>query len=58
VERAHHLENYLDLRGEALQRLLMDRCLKPADKEQVWYKASMGQVWKYLERAHLRQDMF
>jgi hypothetical protein len=56
VERAHHLENYLDLRGEALQRVLMGCCLRPANNEQVRYKASVGQVWKYLDRAHLRQD--
>jgi hypothetical protein len=56
--RAHHQENYPGLQGDALRRVLVERCLHPADKEQVWYRSTVAQVWEYLDRAYQRQDVF
>jgi hypothetical protein len=46
--RAHHQENYSGLQCVALRRVLVDRCLRPADKEQVWYKFNVDRVWDYI----------
>jgi hypothetical protein len=56
--RAHHAANYDGLQDDAQRRVLVDRCLGSADKERVRYKSSMDQVWEYLDRAYLRQDVF
>jgi hypothetical protein len=56
--RAHHQENYLGLQGDALRRALVECCLRPADKERVRYRSTVAQVWKYLDRAYQRQDVF
>ncbi len=50
--------NYDGLQDDAQRRVLVDRCLRSADKERVRYKSSMDQVWEYLDRAYLRQDVF
>ncbi len=36
--RAHHQENYLGLQGDALRQVLVDHCLRPADRERVRYR--------------------
>jgi hypothetical protein len=36
----------------------VERCLRPVDKERVRYRASVIQVWEYLDRTHMRQDVF
>jgi hypothetical protein len=56
--RAHHLENYPSLQGDALWRVLVERCLQPADKERVRYRSTVAQVWEYLDLAYMRQDVF
>ncbi len=38
--------------------MLVERCLQPADKERVRYRSPVGQVWEYLYRAYMRQDVF
>jgi hypothetical protein len=35
---SHHKENCLDLKEDSLKRVLVDRCLQPADREQVRHK--------------------
>jgi hypothetical protein len=55
---AHHQENYPGLQGDALRRVLVERCLRPADKDCVRYKSTVAQVWEYLDRAYQRQDVF
>ncbi len=55
---AHHQENYRGLQWDALRRVLVERCLCPADKERVRYRLTVAQVWEYLDRAYQRQDMF
>ncbi len=54
----HHQENYPGLQGDALRRVLVVRCLRPADKERVRYRSTVAQVWEYLDRAYQRQDVF
>jgi hypothetical protein len=56
--RAHHQENYPSLQGDALRRVLVDCCLRPADKERVRYRSTVAQVWEYLDRAYHQQDVF
>jgi hypothetical protein len=56
--RAHHLRNYPSLQGDTLRRVLVERCLQPADKERVRYRSALAQVWEYLDRAYMRQDVF
>jgi hypothetical protein len=46
------------MQGDALRRVLVERCLRPADKERVRYWSARGQVWEYLDRAYMRQDVF
>jgi hypothetical protein len=55
---AHHQENYPGLQGDALRRVLVERCLRPADKERIRYRSTVAQVWEYLDRAYQRQDVF
>jgi hypothetical protein len=55
---AHHQENYPGLQGDALRRVLVERCLRPADKERVRYRSTVAKVWEYLDRAYQRQDVF
>jgi hypothetical protein len=55
---AQHQENYPGLQGDALRRVLVERCLHPADKERVRYRSTVAQVWEYLDRAYQRQDVF
>jgi hypothetical protein len=55
---AHHQENYPGLQGDALRRVLVECCLRPADKERVRYRSTVAQVWEYLDRAYQRQDVF
>jgi hypothetical protein len=38
--------------------VLVERCLRPADKERVRYRSTVAQVWEYLDRAYQRQDVF
>jgi hypothetical protein len=46
------------MQGDALRRVLMERWLRPADKERVRYRSTVGQVLEYLDRAFMRQDIF
>jgi hypothetical protein len=46
------------MQGNALRRVLVVRCLRPADKERVHYRSTVGQVWEYLDWAYMRQDVF
>jgi hypothetical protein len=55
---AHHWENYPGLQGDALRRVLVDRCLCQVDWERVRYRSMVAQVWEYLDRAYQRQDVF
>jgi hypothetical protein len=55
---AHHRQNYPGLQGDALRRVLVDRCLRPVDRERVRYRSTVAQVWEYLDRAYQRQDVF
>jgi hypothetical protein len=56
--RTHHQENYLGLQGDTLRRVLVYRCLRPADRERVRYRSTVAQVWEYLDRAYQRQYVF
>jgi hypothetical protein len=46
--RAHHQENYLGLQGDALRQVLVERCLRPADKEprcgNTWIEPTNGRM--------------
>ncbi len=55
---AHHQENYPGLQGDALRRVLVERCPRPADKKRVRYRSTVAQVWEYLDRAYQQQDVF
>jgi hypothetical protein len=55
---AHHWENYPGLQGDALRWVLVDRCLRPVDRESVRYRSTVAQVWEYLDRAYQQQDVF
>src|SRR5450830_855646 len=55
---SHHQENYPGLKGDSLKRILVERCLRPADKERVRYKPSLKEVWEYLDRTYIRHDTF
>jgi hypothetical protein len=41
-----------------MSRILLERRLRPADKKRVRYRASAMQVWEYLDRTYMRQDVF
>jgi hypothetical protein len=56
--RAHHEENYPGLQGDALRRVLVERCLHTADRERVLYRSTAAQVWEYLDWAYKQQDVF
>jgi hypothetical protein len=53
-----HKENYPGMQGDALRRVLVERCLRPANKERVCYRSTVGQVWEYLDQAYIPQDTF
>jgi hypothetical protein len=55
---SHYAGNFPGLQGDTLRRVLVKRYLKPGEKEKVQYKSTVTQVWKYLNRAYLRQDTF
>ncbi len=40
---AHHRQNYPGLQGDALRRVLVDRCLRPVDRERVRYRSTVAQ---------------
>ncbi len=44
--------------GDPLRWVLVERCLRPADKERVRYRSTVGQVWEYLDQAYMQQDTF
>src|SRR5450830_1262795 len=54
----HHMENYPGLQGDSLKRVLVERSLRPVDKERVRYKPSLKEVWEYLDRTYIRHDTF
>jgi hypothetical protein len=56
--QAHHQENYPSMQGDALRRVLVERCLRPANMERVRYRSTVGQVLEYLYMAYMRQDVF
>src|SRR5450830_952323 len=39
----HHMENYPGLQGDSLKRVLVERSLRPVDKERVRYKPSLAE---------------
>jgi hypothetical protein len=41
-----------------MRRVLVDRCMRPVGKERVRYWSAVEQVWKYLDWASMRQDVF
>ncbi len=41
-----------------MRRVLVDRCLRPVDRERVHYRSTVAQVWECLDRAYQRQDVF
>jgi hypothetical protein len=53
-----HKENCLDLKEDSLKRVLVERCLQPADREQVRYKPFLKEVWEYLDRVYDRPKTF
>jgi hypothetical protein len=55
---AHHQENYPGLQGDALRQVLVERCLRPTDKERVRYRSTVAQVGEYLDRSYQQQNVF
>src|SRR5450830_956854 len=54
----HHMENYPGLQGDSLKRVLVERSLRPVDKERVRFKPSLREAWEYLNRTYIRHDTF
>jgi hypothetical protein len=56
--KAHDQENYPDLQGDSLRRVLVERSLRPVDKERVKFKSTIEAVWELLDRIYARTDTF
>ncbi len=56
--KAHDQENYPDLQGDSLRRVLVERSLRPVDKERVKFKSTIKAVWELLDRIYARTDTF
>jgi hypothetical protein len=54
----HHQDKYRDLKGDSLKRIMLERCLPEEVKERVLYKRTIEDIWKYLDTAYNRPDVF
>ena len=48
----------MDLSGDRLKRIMVERCLPEDVKERVLYKRTLEDIWKYLHMAYNRPDVF
>ena len=54
----HHHDKYKDLKGDSLKRIMLERCLPAEVKERVLFKRTIEEIWKYLDTAYNRPDVF
>jgi len=54
----HHLDKYVDLKADSLKRIMLERCLPEEVKERVQFKRTIEDIWKYLDIAYNRPDVF